>query len=115
MFVNLRKTILWIGLLTVGIGAFVSVVRTTAQEKSGRKLLKRVEPVYPSLAGHMHLAGTVKIVLQIGPEGKVSSLHTVGGNAILAAAAEDAAKQWKYEASTKESTEVVTFTFEVPK
>jgi TonB family protein len=115
MFVNVRRTILWIGLLTVGIGAFVSVARIGAQETTDRKLIKKVDPVYPPLAGKMHLAGTVKLVVQIAAEGKVSSVHTVGGNPILAVAAEDAAKQWKYEAAAKESSAVVTLSFEVPK
>jgi TonB family protein len=115
MFVNLRRTILWIGLLTVGIGAFVRVARIGAQENTDRKLIKKVEPVYPPLASKLHLAGTVKLALQIAPEGKVSNVRTVGGNPILAVAAEDAAKQWKYEVAPKESSAVVTLSFEVPK
>jgi TonB family protein len=115
MFINLRRAILSIGLLTIGIGTIVLVARMGAQEKTGRKIIKRVEPVYPALAGQLHLSGTVKMVLQITPEGKVTSVHTVGGNAILVAAAEDAAKQWKYEPSPKESSDMVTFVFEGPK
>jgi TonB family protein len=112
MFINLRRAI---RLLTIGIGTIVLVARMGAQEKTGRKIIKRVEPVYPALAGQLHLSGTVKMVLQITPEGKVTSVHTVGGNAILVAAAEDAAKQWKYEPSPKESSDMVTFVFESPK
>jgi TonB family protein len=115
MFVNLRRTILWIGLLSIGIGVFVRVARIGAQEKSDRKLIKKVDPVYPPIASKLHLAGTVKLALQIAPEGRVSSVHTVGGNPILAVAAEDAAKQWKYEAASKESSALVTLSFEVPK
>jgi|SRR5229473_4372675 len=115
MIVKVKSKILWIGLITIGICAFVSVARIGAQENTDRKLIKKVEPVYPPLAGKLHLAGTVKLALQIAPEGKVSSVHTVGGNPILAVAAEDAAKQWKYEVVPKESSAMVTLSFEVPK
>ena len=115
MLVNLRRTIHWIGLLSIGISVFVRVARIDAQEKSDRKLIKKVEPVYPPIASKLHLAGTVKLALQIAPEGRVSSVRTVGGNPILAVAAEDAAKQWKYEAAPKESSTLVTLSFEAPK
>jgi len=69
-------------LLPVRIGTFVSVIAIGAQEKTGRKKIKTVEPIYPPLPGQLHLSGTVKMVLQINPEGKVSGVHTVGGNAI---------------------------------
>ncbi len=115
MSINLRRTILWIGLLTAGIGAFVSAARIGAQEKTDRKLIKKVEPVYPPLASQLHLIGAVKLALLIAPEGKVSSVRTLGGNPILAVAAEDAAKQWKYEVAAKESSEVVTLSFEISK
>ena len=69
-------------LLPVRIGTFVSVITIGAQEKTGRKKIKTVEPIYPPLPGQLHLSGTVKMVLQINPEGKVSGVHTVGGNAM---------------------------------
>ena len=115
MFISLRKCVLCVGLLTLGIAVFVLGPGIAAQEKSDRKLVKRVEPIYPPIAGQLHLTGAVKIVLQVTPEGKVLSLHTVGGNPILVAAAEGAVKQWKYEAATKESSETATIMFDAPK
>jgi len=115
MFISLRKTVLYVGLLTLGIAVFVFEPTIAAQEKSDRKVVNKVEPIYPPIAGHLRLTGTVKMVLHVSPEGKVASLHTVGGNPILVTAAEDAVKQWKYEVASKESSEVATITFDVPK
>jgi outer membrane biosynthesis protein TonB len=115
MFISLRKTVLWVGLLTLGIAVFVLEPGIRAQEKSDRKVVKKVEPIYPPIAGKLHLTGVVKMVLQVTPEGKVASLHTVGGNPILVVAAEGAVKQWKYEAAPKESNEIATVTFDAPK
>jgi hypothetical protein len=115
MFIILRKSVLCVGLLTLGIAVLVLEPAIVAQEKSDRKVVQRVEPIYPPIAGKLHLTGTVKMVLQVTSEGKVASLHTVGGNPILVEAAEGAAKQWKYEAATKESSEMATITFNAPK
>ena len=115
MYINLRKTVLCVGLLTLGIGVFVLAPGIAAQEKSDRKIVKKVEPIYPPLAGQLHLAGAVKMVLQVTPEGKVASVHTVGGNPILVTAAEGAAKQWKFETASKGSSEAVTIIFDAQK
>lgn len=115
MFIRSRRTALWTGLLMLGIRALVLAPGSNAQEKSDRKIVKKVDPAYPPIAGQLHLSGSVKMVLQVTAEGKVENVHTVGGNAILAAAAEGAVKQWKYEAAPKESSEPVTITFEMPK
>lgn len=114
MLIRLRKTALWVGLL-FGTHVIVSVPGSDAQEKSDRKLVKRVEPVYPSIAGPLHLSGSVKMVVQIARDGKVESVRTTGGNPVLAAAAEVAVKQWRYEAASKESSEIVIITFEALK
>jgi TonB family protein len=115
MLISLRKTVLCVGLLTLGIAVHVLKPAIAAQEKSDRKVVKRVEPIYPPIAGKLHLTGAVKIAVQVTPEGKVASLRTVGGNPILVEAAEGAVKQWKYEAALKESSEMATIQFDAPK
>ena len=115
MSIALRKMTFWFRLLTVGVGTFVLIPGIAAQEKSDRKVVKKVEPTYPPIAGQLHLSGSVKMVLQVTSEGKVASVHTVGGNPVLAASAEGAVKEWKFEAAAKESSETVTIAFEVPK
>ena len=114
MISKLSNRVLRAGLITLGIGVFMLAPGIAAQDKSERKVLKRVEATYPPIAVRLHLAGAVKLVLHVSPEGKVSSVHTVGGNPILAAAAEGATKQWKYEVAAKESSEAVTIMFAAP-
>jgi len=115
MFINLKKMALWVGLLKLGIGVLVLALGIAAQEKSERKLVRKVEPIYPPLARQLRLSGAVKMVLQVTSEGKVASVQTIGGNPILAGAAEGAVKQWKFEPAPKESSEPVTISFDAPK
>ncbi len=60
------------------------------------QLERRVEPEYPRIATYMHLAGTVLLRATIGTYGEVHSFVVVSGNPILAQAACDAVRQWRY-------------------
>ena len=111
MFILYKKAT-WISLLALGMCVFVRPPTSDAQEKSERKVIKKVDPVYPQVAAQLHLSGSVKMVLQVAPDGKVESVHTTGGSPVLVPAAETAVKQWKYEEAPKESSEAVTVTFE---
>jgi TonB family protein len=118
MFIPLKKTAFRAGFLLLCAPGLVPLRQTHAQEKQekgNRKVVKKVDPTYPPLAGRLHLAGSVKMELQVTAEGKVENVRTTGGSPILAAAAESAVKQWKYEAAPKESSEAVVITFEAPK
>jgi|SRR5579863_8056959 TonB family protein len=57
---------------------------------------KKVEPVYPPLARQAHIQGTVILRAQINKTGDVVNLQLVSGHPMLAPAAIDAVKQWKY-------------------
>lgn len=83
------------------LGLLFCVARSGAQEN--RKLLKRVEPVYPELARRMNMTGTVRVEIDIAADGSISNIKTLGGNPVLAAAVEDAVKQWKYAAGPVET------------
>jgi TonB family protein len=114
MLIVLRKSILYVSLLIPVVGSFVLTPGIAAQDEARRKVTKRVQPDYPPVAKQLRLSGTVKMTAVVTPEGKVKSTHITGGNAILASAAEDAVKQWKYESSPKESNELVEVQFESP-
>lgn len=111
MVVTLRKAIC-LGILTaaVCVASPRAIVRAQEQE-SNRKTTKMVPPVYPSLAKKARLSGIVKLMVVVGPEGTVKSLRTIGGNAVLAVAAEEAVKRWKFEPLNKESVETVAVRF----
>lgn len=87
-----------------------------AQAQQNEEILRRakskVEPVYPELARKMNIAGTVKIEVTVLPNGTVKEARIVGGHPVLASAALDAAKKWKFEPASGESTGVIEFKFE---
>ena len=56
-----------------------------------------VRPEYPLLARQMKVQGAVELHAQIGKDGGVQNLQVVGGPAILADAAREAVKQWRFK------------------
>jgi len=60
------------------------------------QLVHRVEPVYPFIALHSRLQGTVRLRAIIGTDGFIRELELVSGNPILAQAALAAVAQWRY-------------------
>jgi len=77
-----------------------------------RKVLKRVQPVYPELAKRMHVGGVVRISATVAPDGTVSEVKTISGSKLLSVAAEDAVKKWKFVAGEKQSTVDIDINFE---
>ncbi len=59
-------------------------------------MIRRVEPLYPTIARQIHLSGTVELRAIIAKDGGVIDLEVVSGNPILVRAAVDAVKQWRY-------------------
>jgi TonB family protein len=86
---------LLIGLLFVSTPGLYS--QTTKSTKSARKLVHKVEPVYPQDLKRLNIGGTVKLDVQISARGGVEKVQIVGGNPILADSAARAVKQWQYE------------------
>jgi TonB family protein len=62
-----------------------------------RNLLHRVEPEYPQEAKTGHVEGNVVLQGIINKEGDVAELRLVSGEPLLANAAMDAVKQWRYK------------------
>lgn len=60
-------------------------------------LIKRVPPVYPSAAKATHTQGEVRIEATINKEGMVVNPKVLRGDAILAHAAVEAVRQWRYK------------------
>jgi TonB family protein len=60
-------------------------------------LIKRVQPRYPQNALSMRVQGAVVMEATINKEGNISNLKVVSGDAVLARAAADAVKQWRYK------------------
>ena len=81
--------------------------------RSERILLKRVEPEYPKELQHRGIEGTVRLSLTVSAKGSVQGVQVVGGNPILAEAAEKAARGWVYSPSAETSTIEVSISFAV--
>jgi TonB family protein len=71
-------------------------VRISAGVSSGL-LTNRVDPVYPPIARQARVQGTVILKAVISTTGDVSDLELISGHPMLAPAAIEAAKQWKYK------------------
>ena len=71
-------------------------VRVSAGVTSGL-LVRKVNPVYPPLARQARISGTVVLRAGISKDGSIENLSLVSGHPMLAPAAIDAVKQWKYK------------------
>jgi TonB family protein len=80
-------------------------------EPSARKVGSKVVPTYPAAARTMNLSGTVRLEVLVLSNGSVKSVLVKGGNPLLAQAAQDAVRGWKWEKSDHDTTELVEFKF----
>ncbi len=71
-------------------------VRVSAGVTSGL-LIRKVQPNYPPLARQARISGTVVLRAVISKDGSIENLSLVSGHPMLAPAAIDAVKQWKYK------------------
>jgi TonB family protein len=60
----------------------------------------------------MNITGTVKIQVVVAANGTVKDAKVVGGHPVLAGAALDAVRKWRFEPAAVESSGVVDFKFE---
>jgi protein TonB len=86
-----------------------------AQQAQSEEIVRRaktkVQPQYPDLARKMNITGTVKIEVMVSPNGMVKGARIVGGHPVLANAALDAARKWRFEPSSAESSGIIDFRF----
>ena len=101
----------WVAAVLIGATLLVAPALRAEQDDAPRKVTRKVVPMYPEIAKRMHLTGTVKMTATVAPDGAVKAVKTHGGNAVFVLAAEEAVKQWKYELSTKETTESIALVF----
>ena len=63
---------------------------------SEAQLIHKVEPIYPRMAVLANMQGEVKLHALIAKDGTIQSLSVSSGSPILAQAALDAVRQWRY-------------------
>jgi TonB family protein len=61
------------------------------------QLITKVPPVYPPVARQARIQGAVILKVEINKSGDVESMQLVSGHPLLAPAAIEAVKQWKYK------------------
>lgn len=111
----MRKTGVLLAVVVLAAGAGMAGLRAHAQEAQNeivRRAKSKVQPVYPDLARRMNITGTVKVEVVVAPNGTVKDAKVVGGHPVLATAALDAVKKWRFEPAAMESSGVVDFKFE---
>jgi TonB family protein len=94
-------------------GIALAPLRSHAQDQPEvkRKVVTRVLPAYPELAGKLQMTGTVRLEVVVAPNGKMKSFQVLGGNPVLAKAAEDAVDKWKWVTGPQETKEILEFNF----
>ena len=106
------KRALALGLLLMSGWTLTISPNAWGQEALDRKVKTKVAPLYPDLARRMNITGVVKILITVTPTGSVKDAKLVGGHPVLANAALDAVKKWRFETASQEATGIVEFRFD---
>ncbi len=112
---SLRALTHWLAvglLLIVGCAAGSAPVAWGQEQEITRKTKSRITPSYPELARRMNIAGVVKVQITVDKNGTIKNTKLVGGHPILANAAMDAVRKWRYESGPEETTGIVEFHFD---
>jgi len=88
--------------LESGLKSSQTVVAEKPQEQVPAEVMAklishRVEPKYPAEARAEKMEGTIAIDIVVGRDGSVLSMHALNGPDVLAQAAMDALRWWKFE------------------
>jgi TonB family protein len=73
----------------------VAAPATNAAQRE--RLAEAIPPSYPPLAQHMNVQGSVVLQALIAADGTIQNLHVMSGPAILASAAQQAVRDWKFK------------------
>ena len=91
---------------TQGNTETIAVPRST--ETAAAQLITQRNPVYPPMARASGLAGTVELHFMIGTNGAVRDISVVKGNHLLANAAIEAVKEWRFRPALHDGTAYAT-------
>ena len=70
---------------------------TNAVERDRFSAAAQPPASYPALAQHMKVQGSVVLQAVIGVDGIIQDLHVLSGPTILAAAAQQAVREWRFK------------------
>ena len=112
MFNRTQIRVIAVGVLLVGGWVALGTTPAWGQEEINRAVKSKVAPVYPDLARRMKIVGVVRVQITVSANGTVKTAKLVGGHPVLANAALDAVKKWRFETATGESSGIVQFRFD---
>jgi len=84
--------------------------KTVSTAEATTHLVQRAEPTIPPIAELVETGGKVRLHIVISPLGQVSSVTLLSGHPLLAEAAIDAVKQWKFKPFLEGETPVTVAT-----
>ena len=93
---TIRQNSPQIEILNPGSSASVSAT-TNAVEREPITAETQPQASYPLLAQHMNVQGSVVLQAIIGADGVIQNIHVLSGPAILAAAAQQAVREWRFK------------------
>jgi TonB family protein len=98
-----------------------TTIRLIFSPQTADALLRPKDPVYPVLAQQNNVQGTVVLLARIAKDGSVDSVQVLSGPNILASAAVEAVKQWRFkprdgdgQANLADTRITVDFTISTP-
>jgi TonB family protein len=84
----------------------------SAQENSGRKVLKKAPVAYPSILKSKGIGGVVRLRVFVKPDGTVRDTEVIGGNPILVESAQKSVMQWKFTTGSSETVMEISVVFD---
>ncbi len=98
-------------LMQTAILALIVALAMPAMAADARAIKSRTPPIYPEIAKRMRVTGTVRLSVTVDAEGKVTDVQPISGNSVLTYAAEQAVRQWRFEAGNGNTIVEVTVNF----
>jgi TonB family protein len=92
------------------IEALVSGNIWVAPREQSRKLVFSPRPTYPALARSQGVQGRVRLEVTVSKDGKVENLRVLQGHPLLATAAQEAVRQWRYSPTLLDGQPVAVVT-----
>jgi TonB family protein len=103
-----RKTRRW---FRAGAMVLIFILSVPLVAGAERAIKSRIAPVYPEVAKKLHIEGLVKVEATVDSDGKVVDVKTLSGNHLLATAAEEAVKKWRFATGDGEDKVAVDVDF----
>jgi TonB family protein len=107
----LRKIAVAALILVSGVVLVASHSSAQTTSDTGRKVVSRIAPQYPTMARSLNIQGSVKAEVLVAPNGTAKSIEIKGGHPLLAQSAQDALREWKWEPAPRETHETVELKF----